>query len=204
MTRAQAGDVHLLGADGLTSAAQRPRRWRLRAIACSLPVALAIIVVGACGHGESRPAPTAAPGPATVIEPERSIAGVRLASTAADLEARLGKPDVTTASPLHGGWVEWRYPRARLRVTLDGGRRVWSVRTYSPAHRTATGAGVGLTERRLRDAMHGLSCQPHGGSRRYRRWRVCADTQTYGGPFTSFTLVRGRVRYVTVAQGLAR
>jgi hypothetical protein len=52
--------------------------------------------------------------------------------------------------------------------------------------------------------MSGLQCRPHGGPARYRRWRVCADTETYSRPFTSFTLVRGRVRYVTVAQGLTR
>jgi hypothetical protein len=65
-------------------------------------------------------------------------------------------------------------------------------------------AGVGMTERRLRKTIDELHCRPYGGPPRYRRWRVCADTATYSGPFTSFTLVRGRVRYVTVAQGLAR
>jgi hypothetical protein len=166
-----------------------------------------IVLVAACGDGTggaNTPGETPDPGPNTVIAPKRSIAGVRLGEAAKDVEGRLGKPDATAPSELHGGWEEWRYRRLRLRVTLADQRQVWSVRTYSAAHRTPGGVGVGSSERRLRTATSGLHCQPYGGPRRFRRWRVCADTATYSGPFTSFTLVRGRVRYVTVAQGLAR
>lgn len=166
---------------------------------------MCVVLGGACGGTEER---AAEPPPdrrgETSIEPKTSIAGVRLGASTNDVEALLGTPTTTRPSELHGGWVEWRYRSLRLRVTLDQSRHVWSVRTASRAHRTAGGAGVGLREQQLRNAMAGLRCQPYGGPRRYRHWRVCADTSTYSGPFTSFTLVRGRVRYVTVAQGLAR
>jgi hypothetical protein len=138
-----------------------------------------------------------------VIQPKRGIAGVGLEAGADEVADVLGQPDATAPSELHGGWMKWEYRRPRLRVTLDERRTVWDVRTYSVANRTPSGVGVGSTESQVREAMRFVRCQPYGGPARYRRWRVCVDTRTYSGPFTSFTLVRGRVRYVTVARGLA-
>ena len=177
----------------------------MRARSLCLAAALTA-VLAACGADDDQATSggQAKPQANPLIVPKRSIAGVRLRDSARDVVARLGKPASTASSRLHGGWVEWRYRRPRLRVTLDDRQLVWSVRTDSRAHRSAMGVGVGTRERALRKAMSDLTCQPHGGPPRFRRWRVCVDTTTYSGPFTSFTLVRGRVRYVTVAQGLAR
>jgi hypothetical protein len=175
----------------------------MRLIPCLLPVVLGVAATAGCGDGTGQPQ-GGDTRPSTVIEPRVGIAGVRIRARADDVEALLGKPDSTRASDLHGGWLEWRYRRRVLRITLDGSRRVWSVATYSRAYRTRDGLGVGSTESRLRDVVSELSCRPYGGPARDRRWRACADTKTYSGPFTSFILVRGRVRSVSVAQGLAR
>jgi hypothetical protein len=136
------------------------------------------------------------------IRPKQSIAGIQLAMRQEQVREVLGNPAAVGPSGLHGGWTMWRYRAARLRVTFDERERVWDVRTYSAAHRTAGGLGVGTTERQLRSGVR-VTCRPYGGPARYREWRVCVDAADYRGPFTSFTLVRGRVRFVTVAMGLA-
>jgi hypothetical protein len=95
-----------------------------------------------------------------------------------------------------------------MRVTFDEldrrKRVVWDVRTYARKHRAPGDVGVASTEREVREELPRLRCRPYGGPARYSAWRVCADTRTYTGPFTSFTIVDGRVRYVTVASGLAQ
>ena len=170
-------------------------------------VLLVAVALSACGDGADGQAaarPSAErPHGNQVIEPRRAIAGIRLDVSADEVGDVLGKPDATAPSELHGGWVTWEYRDSHLRVTLDERRHVWDVRTYSAADRTPTGVGVGSTEREVGEAMRFVRCEPYGGPARYRRWRVCVDTRTYRGPFTSFTLVSGRVRYVTVARGLA-
>ena len=135
------------------------------------------------------------------IEPNKSIGGVRLGMAQAEVRALLGEPDTVEASELHGGWTLWVYSDRRLRVTFE--ERVWDVRTTHPGDRTADGVGVGSAEREVRRAMPVVNCGPYGGPARYRDWRICVDTRGRRGPFTQFTLIRGRVTLVTVAQGLA-
>lgn len=166
-------------------------------------------IFGGCGASAEHPptaGSTADPArPASAqpgIEPRRGIAGARLGMTRDAVEARLGPPVDIQASELHGGWTKATYRTPRMRVTFNGVDRVWDVRTYDRASRAPGGVGVGSTERRLRKALR-LRCRPYGGPARYRAWRVCTDTAAHDGPFTDFTLVHGRVRYVTVAAGLA-
>jgi hypothetical protein len=137
---------------------------------------------------------------AGTIEPRKSIAGIRLGMAEAEVRALLGEPDAVKPSELHGGWTLWVYRDRQLRVTFAGG--VWDIRTTNAGDRTASGVGVGSTEREVRRAMPDVSCGPYGGPRRYRDWRTCVDRRSRG-PFTQFTLVRERVTLVTVAQGLA-
>jgi hypothetical protein len=137
------------------------------------------------------------------IRLKQGIAGVRLEMTREQVSATLGRPDGVRRSELHGGWTTWVYRRPRTRVTFDAGDLVWDVRTYSRDPRAPGGVGVGSSEREVRRALPSVRCRPYGGPARYREWRVCSDTRVYSGPFTTFTLVRGRVAHVTVARGLA-
>jgi hypothetical protein len=147
----------------------------------------------------------AAPTPARdgSIKLKRSIAGVKLNATEADVRLRLGAPSTKVPSELHGGWTRWIYRSRRLSVTFASDDHVWDVRTTSSRDRTATGVGVGSTERTVRRRVRGVRCRGYGGPSRYRHWRVCVDDARYRGPFTEFVLVRGRVFRVKVARGLA-
>lgn len=164
--------------------------------------ALAVAAGGLIGCGVENEVPVAGSSDAA-IEPKRGIAGVRLAMTAADVREVLGRPASRQASRLHGGWTEWRYRRPPMRVTFDDLGRAWDVRTEARAHRTREGVGVGSTEAELRRALPGLRCRPYGGPPRYRNRRSCTDGRGFGEPFTTFTVVDGRVESVTVARGLA-
>jgi hypothetical protein len=164
-----------------------------------LLVVLIPMLLSGCGGEENGPA---APSRERTIEPRKGIGGVRLRMTAEKVRALLGEPDAVGPSELHGGWTLWTYRDRRLRVTFDD-ERVWDVRTTDPADRTTSGVGVGSSERGVREAMPELRCGPYGGSPRRREWRTCADARDHRDPFTQFTLIRGRVKSVTVAQGLA-
>lgn len=165
----------------------------------SLPAMLVAgaVLVGCTAEGHGGP-PRYPP-----VEPGRSVAGVRLGATAAQVRQVLGRPDAVRPSELHGAWRRFVYRSRRLRVTIEDRGRVWNIRSLSPADRTAGGLGVGSTERQLRDGLPRLRCRAWGGSGARRTWRVCADDRSPVRPFTEFTLIHDRVVMVTVARGLA-
>jgi hypothetical protein len=160
---------------------------------------VSVLLSGCGGDGDGGAGPSREQGGA--IEPKQSIGGVRLGMAEAEVRALLGEPDAVKPSELHGGWTLWVYRDRRLRVTFE--ERVWDIRTTHPGDRTESGVGVGSTEREVQTAMPDVTCAPYGGPPRYRDWRTCVDTRGRRGPFTQFTLIRGRVTLVTVAQGLA-
>ena len=147
----------------------------------------------------------AAPGVASAsddaIVPRRSIGPVRVNMTVADLRARLGEPDATRPSDLHGGWTLWIYRDEGLQVTVYDQDRVWDVRTGSRRYRTKRGAGVGTRLRALKRDVSGLNCRSYGGP--HPDWIACDDISKPFQPFTQFLLAHRRVFRVTVARGLA-
>jgi hypothetical protein len=191
------------GAPGAPPARRRVTGTRVRRSidmsAFILLAVLASVLVSGCGAAEDgAPAPSREP----TIEPRKAIGGVRLQMTAADVRARLGEADAVGPSDLHGGWMLWTYRDRRLRVTFTDDR-VWDIRTTHPGDRTTSDIGVGSSEREVREAMPDMRCEPYGGPRRRREWRICVDAGADRGPFTQLTLVRGRVKSVKVAQGVA-
>src|SRR5262245_41252082 len=80
-----------------------------------------------------------------VIVVQRSIGGVKLQMTKAQVRAKLGRPmRVRVGTNDFGTFVEKVYKR--VTVTFQSGDRVTNVRTTSPLEKTAGGVGVGSTK----------------------------------------------------------
>ncbi|MDX6478874.1 MAG: hypothetical protein QOG29_1461 [Gaiellaceae bacterium] len=99
----------------------------------------------------------AAPARAAIV-PQRSIAGVTLELTKAQVRAKLGAPPrVRHGRNDFGAWTRFVYPR--VEVTFQGGNAVTGLQTTSPKERTARGAHVGSTRAELLARVHGLKCE---------------------------------------------
>lgn len=119
---------------------------RLRPIL--LAAAFVALVLG-CGAGEAR---------ATIV-PQRSIAGVTLEMTKAQVRAKLGPPPrVRRGRNDFGAWTQFVY--SRVEVTFQGADAATGLQTTSPKERTAGGAHVGSTKAELRAKVRGLRCEP--------------------------------------------
>ena len=93
------------------------------------------------------------------IVPQRSIAGVALGMTKAQVRALLGLPPrIRRGTNEFGPWTQFVYPR--VEVTFQGASSVTGLETTSPKERTARGARVGLTKAQLRARVSGLKCEP--------------------------------------------
>jgi hypothetical protein len=114
------------------------------------PVLLAVgaALIVAWGVGEAGAA----------IVPQRSIAGVALDMTKAQVRARLGAPPrVRHGRNDFGPWTQFVYPR--VEVTFQGGNAATGLQTTSPKERTTRGAHVGSTKAELLARVHGLKCE---------------------------------------------
>ncbi len=150
-----------------------PRRVRPIVLA----VVAAALVIG-CGAGEAR---------ATIV-PQRSIAGVTLEMTKAQVRAKLGTPArVRRGRNDFGAWTQFVYPR--VEVTFQSGNAVTGLQTTSPKERTARGAHVGSTKAELLARVRGLKCEPG---------HCFLGSFTGGKRVTDFFLQRGRVTRIVV------
>jgi hypothetical protein len=94
-----------------------------------------------------------------VIVPQRSIAGVELEMTKAQVRSVLGDPRrVVHGTNEFGRYTVFRY--RRLSVTFQGGANVTHVQTNRLRERTVRGAGVGSTRGELRARVVGIRCRP--------------------------------------------
>ena len=133
----------------------------------------------------------AAPAQAVIV-PQRSIAGVSIGATQAQVRAVLGTPlQVRRGRNEFGPYVDLGY--RRLRVTFQGARRVTSVSTTRTAERTASGVGVGSTERVLLQRIRVVSCATNFGFR-----RCTVGDELPGRKVTAFHMKNGRVSRVTI------
>jgi hypothetical protein len=121
------------------------------------------------------------------IKPGRGMSRVELGMTAAQVQARLGRPVAK------GGW-KWHYARVTV---MFRNRRVVELMTTRSTERFANGLGVDSTEREVRAAFPRLTCAPMPPF--YRRCRLGT-----GAPKTRVTdFIMGttrRVIYVIITQ----
>jgi hypothetical protein len=122
----------------------------------------------------------------------RSMAGVQLDMTGAQVRARLGPPAAVTR---HGRTRNLVYRRPNMVVTLVGGR-VKILSTDGRGQRGPKGIGVGTREARLKRVVRRAICESAEGV------RTCAvDGFDVGQTSTVFVIRRRRVSTVTITRG---
>ena len=122
----------------------------------------------------------------------KSIGGVKLAMTRAQVRAVLGRPGhVVRAKNEFGSYTEFRY--AGYIVDFQGGARVTGIVTTLPRERTRKGAGVGSTWAGIKAKVRGVRCQ---GAPAYGDCHVGAFVP--GKVVTDFVFRRGAVSKVVV------
>ena len=147
----------------------------------SLPIAATAAVVVAL----LSPAPAQ-----SRIVVNRGVDPVRIGMTPREVQAALGRPDVSERS---GATVAMIYRSRMLVVTIVGGR-VQIVSTRSRKQRTATGAGPGTPRSALRRRLSGEHCGRKAGV------EVCKiGSSRSGRRSTVFLIVDGVVDTVSVA-----
>ena len=128
-----------------------------------------------------------------VIQPQRSISGVALGMTQAQVRAALGVPRVSRGNSDFGPFTVFRYVGG-LTVRFQGNTRVSSVETTGLGDRTVRGVGVGSSEAVVRARISGVRCVTESG------FRHCYLGQFLAGRrVTDFVIRNGRVSRVTVA-----
>lgn len=134
-----------------------------------------------------------ASGAVGLVVPAKSVAGVRLGMTQAQVRAVLGPPPrvVRDATEL-GPFTQFRY--RRLDVIFFRHTRVTSLITTRTAERTAAGVGVGSTEAAVVAGVPGVACR---GAANTRACEV-GDPSRKGARVTAFDLRAGRVWQVAV------
>ena len=160
-------------------------------------------LVAICALAAPVAVPAAEPAPGTSangsLVPQGSIRGVKVGMTLTQVRERLGNPTSNRATrhPILGLTRTLRY--GQLTVSLDGRAStapVTAVVTESRADRTASGLGVGSTERQLRAGLKGLKCETDLG------YRTCVlGVLRPGRLVTDFSLsTSGRVKRVTLGR----
>lgn len=119
----------------------------------------------------------------------RSMEGVRIGMSQAEVRDRLGRP---TRRELGPDFVSWRYRRPPIEVTFKP--RVITLFTRSPFIRGRSDIGVGTHERRLRRVVRGLRCDSAEGQ------RLCVIGSFDTGDRSTVFVMRARqVRSITIS-----
>lgn len=140
-----------------------------------------------------------APAADASIVVQRSIAGVRLDMSEAQVRDRLGEPSETRTRKheILGTYRDLRYGLTRISIFDGEDRRVFSITTTSRRERTAAGIGVRSRERFVREKVRGVRCATEFG------FRSCVvGVLEPGRTVTSFRINRstGRVTSVTLGR----
>jgi hypothetical protein len=128
-----------------------------------------------------------------IIQVQRGISGIRVGMSAARVKAGLGVPaKVKHGSNAFGPFMEYVYAGG-VRVTFQGNANVTAISISGGTDRTASGVGVGSTEKAVKKGVRGVKCETIAGA---RSCHVGAFLP--GKRVTDFLLHKGRVRRVTV------
>ena len=128
-----------------------------------------------------------------MIQIDQGIAGARIGSSKAEVQAALGSPAITrTGTNEFGPWRQYFF-EGGVRVFFQGDDEVTSVTTIGRGDRTAKGIGVGNSERALRQRHPSVRCESFEG------FRSCRTKEGRPGErLTDFEIKRGRIVRVTV------
>lgn len=127
---------------------------------------------------------------------QKSLAGVKLGMTRAQVEAKLGKPSAVLKpkSEILGDYFELRYGLTYVSVTPGDEGGVFDISTTSKKQRTADGVGVGTSEKVLKQRVKNVKCEVG------RDFRICSvGTFRPGRTVTTFRMNR-QTKKVTVIQ----
>lgn len=129
---------------------------------------------------------------AATIVVQKSIAGVALRMTKAQVRASLGPPArIVNGANDFGRFTNFVYPR--VTVGFQGRQRVTGLRTTSPLERTVAGVGVGSAEARVKAAVPEAKCKTEFGSR-----QCIVGASRPGRVVTAFLIRRARVSGVII------
>lgn len=139
-------------------------------------------------------APALARGVSDTMVPYRSLGGVSLKWTPAQVRKRLGKPNAVFH---YGGRISgYEYDAAKLRVdfdTLQEQDRAALIGVWGGPYRTIKGIRIGTSEKTLKRKLHGyqhFSCIKTLGCTISKS----ADSPEPGTATTSFFIYRGKVQ----------
>lgn len=160
--------------------------------------ARAVLLVPATLGATLLPIAVAAPAADAAIVVQRSIAGVRLDMTEAQVRERLGEPSATRTvqAEILGSYRELRYGLTRISVFDGEDRRVFAITTTSRRERTAAGIGVRSRERFVRRRVRGVRCATEFGVRACTVGRL-----EPGRTVTTFRIDRSTGRVTRVSLG---
>jgi hypothetical protein len=130
-----------------------------------------------------------------IIVPQRSIAGIALRMSGAEVKAEAGEPDsIHHGMNDFGSFTVYRY--RRLKVTFQGNHEVTAVSTTRRRQHTAEGIHVGSTETALHTAYPGAHCRTESPD-----FRHCWTGHFQPGRRVTdyrIGILSGRVKLVTV------
>jgi hypothetical protein len=136
----------------------------------------------------------AAPAAAQIV-PQKSIAGVKLKMSRAQVEEVLGEPDEVTRpdSEIFGRYTDLRFGLTHVAIFEKSDQGVFAVTTTSKRQRTSRGVGIGSTQRSLQAAHPTIRCENQFGFHHCHFGRLVS-----GRTVTDFVFSkRGRVKRVS-------
>jgi hypothetical protein len=128
-----------------------------------------------------------------LIQVQRGISGVALNMTPAQVKTGLGTPSkIKAGTNVFGKFTQYVYPGG-ITVSFQGNANVTAVVITGQTDRTATGVGVGSTEKAVKNGVPSVKCETIAGA---RDCHVGAFLP--GKKITDFLMKNGRVKRVTV------